>query len=133
MLDIAGGSLLAKANLQTWKANGTEAQLFSLRRVGTADTGEVSYVIYNVRSGLVLDVSEDAGWPNACQNSLSDATTQTWVLRRPSSDETGRYQVINVGNGLALTMSSANAGNGVNVRMAAIDGSKTQEWYLTAA
>lgn len=134
VLDVAGGSMLANANVQTWTSNGTGAQLFHLLRVGTADTGEGYYAIFNAKSGLALDACGNSG-SNAnsvCQNQYNGSDTQLWVLRRVSSDASGGFQIVSLNTGLALTMASESLGNGVNVQLARIDGGKTQYWYPCA-
>lgn len=135
VLDIVGGSMLAMANAQTWSANGTEAQKFYLLRFGMTDTGEECYVIFNVKSGLVLDVGskDNSVANNVCQNVFNANATQTWVFRKTSSDGAGRYQIVNLSNGMALTMASSGSGIGANVFLANLNGAKVQEWYLRAA
>lgn len=134
-LDVAGGSMLANANVQTWTSNGTGAQLFHLLRAGTADTGEGYYAIFNAKSGLALDACEKSGSNanNVCQNRYNGSDTQLWVLRQVSSDAAGRYQIVSLNTGLALTMASESPGNGVNVQLAMINGRKTQYWHPCAA
>jgi hypothetical protein len=135
VLDVAGGSMLANANVQTWTSNGTGAQLFHLLRVGTADTGEGYYAIFNAKSDLALDACGNSGSNanNVCQNQYNGSDTQLWVLRRVSSDASGGFQIVSLNTGLALTMASESLGNGVNVQLARIDGGKTQYWHPCAA
>ena len=52
VMDVKGGSLSNKANVQQYQANGTDAQIWKIRK--NADS---TFTLINKKSGMVLDVS----------------------------------------------------------------------------
>ena len=133
MLNVTSGSSASGANIETWKSNGSNAQKFTLKAMGRANTGEWYYRIVNVGSGKVLAAQDGATalCTNVCQVSPSNSTAQYWILRRTSTSGEARYQIVNLKSRLALDVGGAENRDGANVLLYLVCGNNaSQNWYL---
>lgn len=127
VLDLSGGSTSSGTNVQTWAANGTDAQLFALRE--TQPLAEGLYALCLSGSDQVIDVSEgslDAG-----------ANVQTWAsngsgaqIWRASRSQDGSYSLVNVGSKMALDVCNGSISAGSNVQQYNENGTAAQKWRL---
>lgn len=124
VVDIAGGSRAAGANVQQYTPNSTYAQRFYLEPDGNG-----FYRVFNIGSGLTLDVSNAGLFPgaNVQQYTWNGSAAQLWSLRANSD---GTTTFISKCNGLALDVSGASTANGANLQMYTSNGSKAQRFTL---
>ena len=125
VVDVAGGSRAAGANVQQYTSNSTYAQRFYLEPDGSG-----FYRVFNIGSGLTLDVSDAGLFPgtNVQQYTWNDSPAQLWSLRANSD---GTTTFISKCNGLALDVSGASTANGANLQMYTSNGTKAQRFTLT--
>lgn len=124
VLDVRGASTSAKANVQTYRSNGTAAQQFTIKHVG----GGV-YTIQNVNSGLYIDVagaSTKAGG-NVWQYDGNGTNAQKWIIEL-GGDGTLLFKSVN--SGKYLDVAGANPRRGANVHQWGSNGSDAQKWVL---
>lgn len=125
VIDIKGGSLQQKAEVQIHTANGTEAQLFVIEKV-KADY----YRIINVKSGLVLDAKGGKarnGQP-IWQYKWNKTNAQLWKLRM---NEDGSITFLSaIDERYAMDLKSAKAVNGQQIQLYKDNGTKAQKWKI---
>lgn len=126
VLDVSGGSLLDRANIKVYTANGTSAQRFLIKSAGNG-----LYTLSNDRSAKVLDVAggSKAANANVQQYASNGSDAQKW---RVELAESGGIVFINKGSGLVLDAAGAGKANGANVRQATKDGNAGQRWILAS-
>lgn len=87
-LDIAGASKVDGANLQLWEANKSLAQQFEIK----FDEAQKHYMIYNVGSGLPIQMAEKKRLGNINQGKLSRLNcVQNWIIKEIQG---GYYEII---------------------------------------
>jgi hypothetical protein len=125
VLDVAGGSALAGANVQVYTANGTAAQKFRF----TIDRSSGYYTITNAISGKVLDVSNGstALGANVQVYVPNNTIAQKWVIYYCVGDY---YQIINPSTGYVLDVASGSSAAGANVQMYVVNGTVAQRWSV---
>jgi GH25 family lysozyme M1 (1,4-beta-N-acetylmuramidase) len=124
-VDISGASISNKANAQIYSYNGSDAQRFYFRNVGSD-----MYILISAASGKVLEVADSNknNYANVRQNAYTGSSFQKWWL---FLDEDGRYTLMSVGSGKVLDVSGGKAQNGTNVQQYASNGSNAQKFILT--
>lgn len=125
VLDVAGGSTEANANIQVYNDNETPAQRFNFIVSDIAADGTVHYRITNIKSGLVVDAIGN----DARQNNFEADSSQLWALQAIGSMD-GWYRIVNVGDGMALALAESSSANGVNACTVAIANNANQYWKL---
>ena len=126
-LDIAGGSKKSGGNVQIYRANETVAQLFTFTK-----TGEDTYKITNVGSGLALDVSGSRAekGANIQQWRPNGSVAQTWRLKKV---EEGVYELHSaVGAGYVMDCTGGKTVNGTNIQLWRRNGSLSQQFRISA-
>ena len=110
VLDIKGGSMVNKGNLQVYKWNKTQAQMFIVTWLGGGD-----YRITNVKSDLVLDVAAGslANMANVQQYKSNNTDAQKFRIVKNSD---GTYSIINKKSGKAIDVKDTKYVNGNNVQ-----------------
>ena len=124
VLDISGGSLHDRGNLQLYEANGTPAQAFSF---GQLPDG--SFSITCTRCGKVLDVSGGslANGANVQQYAWNSTNAQRWSI---SVDASNRLTFANKGSGMALDVAGGDSSSGTNVQQYTENSTNAQKWTL---
>lgn len=122
--DIVGASKSAGANLQLYKANGTQAQVFAFSYVGDG-----FYKISNVRSGLVLTAASASRGANVTQESWTGSSLQLW---KPVTRSGGAVSLVTSG-GYVLDLSGGVTALRRNIRVYDANGTAAQDWLLDRA
>ncbi|MCH3942700.1 MAG: RICIN domain-containing protein [Atopobiaceae bacterium] len=124
VLDVAGASKSAGANVQIWTSNGTKAQDFVL----AYDAATGYYSITNAGSGLVLDVAGAGSAPgtNVWQYTANGSLAQRWSLVKVA----GGYEIYSACNGLVLDVAGASSKAGTNVQVYEPNHTAAQVWTL---
>lgn len=125
-IDIACGSKDSGTRIQLFHANGTAAQKFHFAR-----QSDGSYVITNVNSGLVLDVSGASAYNKAVvqQWTPNDSAAQRWFIRDSGS---GYYLQSTLGNWV-LDIAGGALCDGTGVTLYQPNGSVAQKFMLASA
>ncbi len=128
VLDVAGGSTANGGNVQMWKSNGTQAQMW---RVSYDSTGYMQ--LENVKSGKMLDVANASKlhgtnvWQWAANNSLA----QKWVAV-PYGD--GTYKLVSaLFPRIVLDVAGGSTANGANVNTFKANSTAAQRWKFAKA
>ena len=121
-LDISGGSRNRGANVQVWRANGTQAQCFSIRSVGAG-----WYTIVSTQSGKALDISggSSKNGANVQQWDLNGTAAQLWKFEMGAAGLVLRSKL-----GTVLDLAGSANRSGTNVWSYAHNGTKAQQWFL---
>ena len=128
-LDVTGGSAKSGTNVQTYTANGTIAQSFSLKSTDLLGTG--TYVIRSsMASGKVLDVkgASSSNGANVQLYSENGTGAQKW---RIAKGRDGLYTITNCNSGKVLDVANGKAFNGANVQQYGSNGTAAQKWRLS--
>lgn len=122
VLDVAGASADAGANVQLYAGNGSFAQKWLLKKV---DGEKNTYTFESVCSSNRLAVSGD----NVCTMASADVKAQQWVARIDSS---GIEFVSADDHGLSLDVKGGNYASTSNVQVHSSNGSVAQRFRLRA-
>lgn len=127
-LDVTGASKANGANVQIYRKNATDAQIFDLAY--DASTGY--YTIKNRASGKALDVM-GAGFTsgtNVWQYTSNNSSAQKWRIKMVGS---GYYVLYSAtGGGCCLDIAGASTNNSTNVQIYAPNGTNAQKWCFDA-
>lgn len=124
VLDIAGGSMDNKANIQLYKRNDTAAQTFRILYSGNG-----YYRIQGVKSFGVLDVKSysTADGANVQQYQWTGGSNQLWKI---VDNGDGTVTFLNKKSGKALDVSGGLMQNGRNIQQYRSNGTPAQKWTL---
>ena len=108
VLDVAGGSRAAKANIRVHKDNGSEAQKYIISRL---ENGH--YLITSLKSmkALELQGGKTAARTNVWQYGINGSAAQEWVFTSPGD---GTVRIRSAKSGMILSTAASPAGD-VNV------------------
>ena len=130
VLDVATGSTKDYANLQIYTYNASNAQKFTITKIGTyisevdpENLGDISTCITFPTCNKNLSISN--GNVILYQKSTSDA--QVWNFKRQSD---GSYKIVNKKYGTCLDVSGAANKDGTNVALYKDNGSAAQRWFV---
>lgn len=125
VLDIAGGAMRDKVNIQLYKKNDTAAQIFRI-----IYSGNGYYRIQGARSFKVLDVksASTASGANVQQYKWHGGSNQRW---RIVNNGDGTVTFLNKKSGKALDVAGALMQNGRNIQQYTPNGTSAQKWVLT--
>lgn len=129
-LDISGATVSTSGSyIQTWSANSSIAQQWSLTSLDPAPAADGLYTISSP-SGLVLDI---AGGSTASETPLqiypsNNSIAQRWQMTRRVD---GTYSIKNPSTGKALDIASGNINPGGKVQMYDYNGTCAQQWYIS--
>ncbi len=121
-LDIDSAAMHSGANVQLWKRNGTQAQLFNV----THDSkGYVTFT--NVKSGKALEVSKSIvnSGQNVWQNAKNGSVAQKWIVQKNGS---GYIITSALDSNYVLDLSSGAVYVGNNIQLWKSNGSIAQKW-----
>ena len=123
-LDVSGASQSNGANVQIYKANGTNAQKWRLEYQGSG-----YYKLLCVASGKALDVSgaSKANGANVQQYAWNGTGAQLWKIEKNSD---GTYTLTCKASGKVLDVAGGSAYNGNNVWQYQSNSTKAQKWVL---
>ena len=133
-LDVANGSTSNKANLQTWNANGSKAQLWKFVR--TSDG--YYYIKSNLGTTIDLTSGAVASGTNIQMYTMADTQAQKWKLdatranasERPLED--GTYMIQNSTNTQRVfDVQSGSVSNGGNIRLYQSNNTSSQRYEFT--
>ena len=122
-LDIVGGSYAANANVDIYKKNGTDAQVFLLTKEKDGTWRILNY------KGMTLDVK------GASKSKSANVQTYSWngtgaQKFRIEENADGSVTFINSNSGLALDVSGGKMQNKQNVQQYLKNGTAAQKWVL---
>lgn len=125
VLDIYGGYTTNGANVQLYRSNDTEAQLF---KVTHDSQGYVTFT--NVKSGKVLDVygGTKKNNQNIWQFSSNGSRAQKWIVK---PDGNGYVIISALDSNYVLDLSTGKAVNSSNVQLYTYCGSNAQRWKFS--
>ncbi len=125
VLDIYGGYTTNGANVQLYRSNDTEAQLF---KVTHDSQGYVTFT--NVKSGKVLDVygGTKKNNQNIWQFSSNGSRAQKWIVK---SDGNGYVIISALDSNYVLDLSTGKAVNSSNIQLYTYCGSNAQRWKFS--
>ncbi|MBQ2639512.1 MAG: RICIN domain-containing protein [Bacilli bacterium] len=133
-LDVLGGSNVSGANVQVYKANGTSAQKWVIRK-----NDDNTYRIINIASGKLLDISgakKDEGTNIQIYDSNETVAqkfefTKTEISKYIRAYDDGKYIIkSNIDNNKVLDIASASKNNNANVQVYASNSTNAQVWKL---
>lgn len=127
VVDVSGGSKRDGANIQIYKKNGSDAQLFRIARNGNG-----YYTFINKGSNKAIDVYGAYTHCGANVNlwSQNSSSAQQWILYTASGyPDTGYVRIMNR-CGKYLDVNGANSANGTNVQIWDRNNSKAQVFKL---
>lgn len=116
VLEVEGGSWANGSNVALHASNGTGAQMFDIKSMGSA-----LFQITNAMTGYAVSASSD----NVYQYSYIGAYDQLWV---PVASSGGGLMWVNAATGKALNATSTTPG--ANASAASPNNSKAQSWTL---
>lgn len=125
VLDIYGGYTTNGANVQLYRSNDTEAQLF---KVTHDSQGYVTFT--NVKSGKVLDVygGTTKNNQNIWQFSSNGSRAQKWIVK---PDGNGYVIISALDSNYVLDLSTGKAVNSSNIQLYTYCGSNAQRWKFS--
>lgn len=125
VLDIYGGYTTNGANVQLYRSNDTEAQLF---KVTHDSQGYVTFT--NVKSGKVLDVygGTKKNNQNIWQFSSNGSRAQKWIVK---PDGNGYVIISALDSNYVLDLSTGKAINSSNIQLYTYCGSNAQRWKFS--
>lgn len=125
VLDIYGGYTTNGANVQLYRSNDTEAQLF---KVTHDSQGYVTFT--NVKSGKVLDVygGTKKNNQNIWQFSSNGSRAQKWIVK---PDGNGYVIISALDSNYVLGLSTGKAVNSSNIQLYTYCGSNAQRWKFS--
>lgn len=125
VLDIYGGYTSNGANVQLYRSNDTEAQLF---KVTHDSQGYVTFT--NVKSGKVLDVygGTKKNNQNIWQFSSNGSRAQKWIVK---PDGNGYVIISALDSNYVLDLSTGKAVNSSNIQLYTYCGSNAQRWKFS--
>lgn len=125
VLDIYGGYTTNGANVQLYRSNDTEAQLF---KVTHDSQGYVTFT--NVKSGKVLDVygGTKKNNQNIWQFSSNGSRAQKWIVK---PDGNGYVIISALDSNYVLDLSTGKAVNSSNIQLYTYCGSNAQRWKFS--
>lgn len=125
VLDIYGGYTTNGANVQLYRSNDTEAQLF---KVTHDSEGYVTFT--NVKSGKVLDVygGTKKNNQNIWQFSSNGSRAQKWIVK---PDGNGYVIISALDSNYVLDLSTGKAVNSSNIQLYTYCGSNAQRWKFS--
>lgn len=125
VLDIYGGYTTNGANVQLYRSNDTEAQLF---KVTHDSQGYVTFT--NVKSGKVLDVygGTKKNNQNIWQFSSNGSRAQKWIVK---PDGNGYVIISALDSNYVLDLSTGKAVNSSNIQLYTYCGSNAQRWNFS--
>lgn len=125
VLDIYGGYTTNGANVQLYRSNDTEAQLF---KVIHDSQGYVTFT--NVKSGKVLDVygGTKKNNQNIWQFSSNGSRAQKWIVK---PDGNGYVIISALDSNYVLDLSTGKAVNSSNIQLYTYCGSNAQRWKFS--
>ena len=124
-IDVKGASSSDKANVQCYKKNGTDAQLFYLQHIANG-----FYRIINAKSRKVIDLNgaKAVNRQNIWQYHWNGTKAQLW---KPEKNADGTYTFVSaVNSGYVLDLRGAKAANGQNIYLYKRNETKAQKWHL---
>lgn len=125
VLDIAGASDSSGANLQLYSDNGTVAQKFIIRHLGSN-----VYQIENLKSAKQLDVAgaSTADGANVQQYVGNSSCAQKWTIKKTSDNY---YSFVSSCGNKCLDIAGASTADGANIQLYTGNGSNAQKFSLT--
>ena len=109
VIDVEGGSIKSKTNIQLYSSNNSMAQEFVIRKV---DKETNIYTIASKNSGLWLSYSEDT--LGNCSNVYQDDVEIQWEFRNVVGDY---YMIFAAGSSFCLDVNGGQVANGTNIHM----------------
>ena len=122
-LDVVGASTSSKANVQLYKSNRTNAQLWKY----TVDSrGRASFTCVCSGKSLAVKGSKTKDGTNVQQNKKGNVKSQKWIVTQEAQ---GTYRIASALNKKkVLTVAGNKKGNGINVCIGADSSLKGQRW-----
>ena len=124
VIDVADGSVESKANIQLYKKNGTEAQVFKIKPMGDG-----TYKITNIKSNLCFDIESGSMQDSANIRQYKDNGTQAqrFFIQRTSD---GYVEFINRKSGLVIDVSGGIVAKRQNIKQSGANDRLSEKWRL---
>ena len=120
VVDVANGSKISGANVQSYLANRTRAQRWKVYR--NADS---TVTLVNANSGRALGIAGKKSGANVKQVALTFAKAQRWTV---SIDAKGYCTLKNKASGMVLAIAGSSKANGANILQTKGTQSASQKW-----
>lgn len=123
VVDVKGGSVESKANIQLYSSNYSMAQKYQLEYMGNG-----LYVIRSAKSGKVLEVAggSTTSGANVQQYAYNGTRAQMWYIKQIGDS----YQIFSARSGLALSLENEGAANGTNICVMTASDAGVQRFQL---
>ena len=134
VLDIDSAVYAAGTNVQTYKANGTDAQKWKLNK--EYETVEIEEGVYTIQTSLskdsVLDIpgASSANGANVQIYTSNDTLAQQFKI---TAVRDGYYKIQNMSSGKVLDIANASRASGANVQQYSWNNSDAQLWRFLDA
>ena len=121
VMDVSGGSIADKGNIQLYSSNNTSAQRFEVSYIGNG-----YYNIVSEKSGKLLDVAGGSKKikANLWQYTDNGTDAQLWKF----IDAGDGYYYLKSPKGTVVDVASARTKDGTNIWMYSLNGTNAQKW-----
>lgn len=123
VMDVSGGSVEKKANIQLYKDNGTQAQKFYVENMGNG-----LYRIKNMKSGLVFDIDNASRFKAGNLQQYKPNNTDAQLFFITQGTKNGYCFIQNRNSGLVLDVADAKKEKRTNVRQWSLNNTDAQMW-----
>lgn len=125
VMDVADGSVERRANIQLYKDNGTEAQVFHVKKLSDG-----TYYIQSKKSGLMFDIANGSlvKGGNLWQYKNNGTPAQRWFIQ--AAERNGYVTIINRQSGLVLEAADGSTAKRTNIRQWSLKDTLEQQWKL---
>lgn len=128
VLDISGGSKENGGNLQLYDSNGTAAQVFYVKNLGSG-----LYEMMACNSGLLIDLQDGTAVPrnNIDQYGRNGSDAQKWYIRQSAAS--GFCTIASdVDSGMVLDIAGGSSDAGTNIQLYPSNDTPAQQWSFTS-
>ena len=126
VIDVAGGATYNGANVQTYSWNGSNAQIFRIKKEGNY------YRIINCANGKSIDVSGGTCIPGTnvqVWDSVDNCKNQLWAAY--GFDNSDQIEFVNLATGMALDVAGAGKSSETNIDAYTRNNTQAQRFTIT--
>ena len=136
MLDVQYGANDNGTNIQTYSANGADAQKFKIVKTSQSGVYGITTKVSGDKKALDVYNFGTSDGVNVCQWSYAAGSNQTWTFEAVQQEaaqtvSNGWYYIKSVHAQKYLQAANNQGGNGVNVEIGTGTGVQGQRWYVT--
>lgn len=131
-LDLNGTA--SGSNAQAWTLSSDRAQSFSLEpAAGQRTVADGTYVVSTgLDRGKVLDIAGGSTSDSARVQIYESNMTNAQAFRFSFDEQTGYYEIVNVGSGKSLDAAGGSSADGTRVQQYSSNGTMAQRWSVVA-